>query len=584
MLKIVMQRISKMKKFVLMIISLQMLYSNIAFAQNFTATVNRTNVPQGETFLLTLETDDDKNKQTPDLSVLEQDFLIYSVGNSFKSTYVNGQSSHSRQWQIVLMPKNSGQITIPAIKLGNVSSNEIILNVSSTEALTQNNQEQTQSATTPKFAVEAEVDNKHPYVQQQINYTLKIYDSGGLYGDAPAFVDNGNNDWIIKSLGEPIVNSKIINGRQLREIQFKYALFPQKSGALKTPDIEFQGYYLTQNKRSRDVFDDLFNTSFFGMDVSDVFATRNPIVLRPKSIEVDVQSVPAVSGSYWWLPASKVVLSSEWDDKQPQFKVGEAVGFSVYLKAAGVIENQLPNITFAPIAGVKQYPDKPISMSSKANGEIVSIKKFSNVFIPEKTGKITIPEISIDWYNVNTGRFEKAILPAQTFDVLPTEKNEVIDSIPTPTNEVKSAPNQTSTIQSSNNNNLLMIVIAFLLGIICSYLIFSISNNTKYPNGDYIKKIKKAVNNKDLKSIRDNLILWARITYNDFGINNIDDIIKYAVNSSFAKQLEQLGQALYAKRKINFNYKEFVQDLMAEQKQQKQRHRFCAPLPDLYKK
>ena len=67
-------------------------------------------------------------------------------------------------------------------------------------------------------------------------------------------------------------------------------------------------------------------------------------------------------------------------------------------------------------------------MSSQTNGEIISIKKFSNVFIPEKTGKITIPEISIDWYNIKTGRFEKAILPSQTFDVLPSKNSEVIDS------------------------------------------------------------------------------------------------------------------------------------------------------------
>ena len=55
-----------------------------------------------------------------------------------------------------------------------------------------------------------------------------------------------------------MINSKIINGRQLREIQFKYALFPQKSGLLRTPDVEFRGYYLTRSRRSADVFDDVF--------------------------------------------------------------------------------------------------------------------------------------------------------------------------------------------------------------------------------------------------------------------------------------------------------------------------------------
>jgi len=572
-----------MKIFFITIFCLQLLWRGIAVAQSFTATVNRTNVPQGETFLLTLETDDDKNKQTPDLSVLEQDFTVYSVGNSLKSTYINGQASHSRQWQIVLMPKNSGQITIPSIKLGNVSSDEIIINVSSADLSKQNTNSQAQINNTPKFAIDAEVDNKNPYVQQQINYTLNIYDSGGLYGEAPVFIDNGNNDWIIKSLGEPTVNSKIINGRQLREIQFKYALFPQKSGLLKTPDIEFQGYYLTRSRRATDAFDDIFNSGFFNMGLSDVFATRNPVVLRPKGIEVNVQSVPAVNGNYWWLPASNVILSSEWDDKNPVFKVGEAVGRSVYLKASGVIETQLPDIRFDQISGIKQYPEKPISMSSQNQGDIVSIKKFSNVYIPEKSGKFTIPAISIDWYNTNTGRFEKAVLPSQTIEVAPSTTGYQEEDLPE-TEEKTAISEIENNIDTNENDSLLMAIIAFILGIILSYLLFGRKTQNSHSAKEYIEQIKKSLKNNDLKSARDNLILWARINYNDVGINNIDDIAKYIINASFAKQLEQLGQALYSKRKSNFDYSEFLKCFIAEQKQQTKRHRFCAPLPDLYRK
>ena len=58
-----------------------LLWSSIAAAEIFEATVNRTEIPQGETFLLTLKTDDDKTNATPDLSVLDKDFEIVDCYN-----------------------------------------------------------------------------------------------------------------------------------------------------------------------------------------------------------------------------------------------------------------------------------------------------------------------------------------------------------------------------------------------------------------------------------------------------------------------------------------------------------------------
>lgn len=579
-----------MRKIVGMFFCLQLLWSGIAAAQNFTAAVNRTELPQGETLLLTLETNDDKSSATPDLSVLEKDFNIYSVGNAYRSSYVNGVTEHSRQWQIVMMPKKSGQIEIPAIKFGTETSEPITLNVVPAD-LSQVSGGQTQPAadTAPKFAIEASVDNKNPYVQQQINYTLSIYDSGGLYGEAPVIMDNGSNDWIVKSLGEPVVNTKVINGRQLREIQFKYAMFPQKSGVLPVPDIEFHGYYLTRSRRGADAFDDVFNSGFFNMGFSDMFATRNPVVLKPENISIDVRPVPSGNGGHWWLPASQVVLSAEWEDKNPVFKVGEAVSRSVYLKAAGVTENQLPDLKFAELDGVRQYPEKPVAMSSQYNNEVVSIKKFGNVFIPEKAGKMTIPAVSVDWYNVHTGQLEKAVLPAQTVKVLPAAGGTLTTETPQNTAPETKAEQRNSgadvaSAPVSDGQNVAMIVIAFALGLIFSYILFgSHGCRRRQAAGDYVKKIKEAASAGDLKALRDNLLAWARLVYDDASINNVDDILKHGAGPEFKLQLEQLGQALYSGRKGKFSSEAFMAAFAAEQKRRKTAKGFCVPLPELYK-
>ena len=576
-----------MKKIIYILFGLSLFLGTSAFAGQLQATVNRTEVPQGETFLLTLETDDDKINGSPDLSVLSKNFTVYSVSNAFQSTYVNGVSKHSRQWQIVLMPKNAGQIEIPAIKLGNMKSNPIQLNVVSSQ-LAQQAEKQQPSENTPQFAVNAEVDNKNPFVQQQINYTFSIYDGGGLYGEQPVIVDNGNRDWIIKSMGEPTVESKVVNGRRLREIQFHYALFPQKSGRLKTPDIEFQGYYLTKNRRGAGAFDDVFNSGFFNIGFSDMFATRNPIVLRPENIDVDVKAVPAQNGGYWWLPASKVVLSAEWEDKNPVFKVGEAVSRSVYLKAAGVIENQLPNLKFAEIDGVKQYPEKPVSMSSQHKGEVISIKKFGNVYIPEKSGQITLPEITVDWYNIHTGQLEKATLPAQTYEVLPSSKGQEEQDIQPERTESQpeAVEDEILQVEKTPSNTVptwIWVITAFIFGLGVSYLLFGRKNGKNLTAGDYRQEAEKAAKNNNLKELSENILAWARQSYPEDKIHNLEDIGKISNNKAFKEELEKLNQALYSEKEKNFDSAQFLKIFKEEQNFRKKNKKKQTPLPKLYK-
>ena len=70
-----------------------------------------------------------------------------------------------------------------------------------------------------------------------------------MQGEEPYFEMSDNNDWIIKSLGAPIVNSQVINGQTIRELVFKYAMFPQKSGKMTVPAAKFRGFYLTKDTR-----------------------------------------------------------------------------------------------------------------------------------------------------------------------------------------------------------------------------------------------------------------------------------------------------------------------------------------------
>ncbi len=570
-----------------------------AWAQTFNATVNRTDVPQGETFVLTLELIDGDDKGNPDLSVLDKNFIVYSVGTAFNYKYINGVSSKSRQWQIALMPKNSGSIEIPSIQMDNLATQPITLNViPANQALSagQNNPNQpAQNANRPKFDMVAKVENTNPYVQQQIDYTITIYDTGGLQGDAPQFIDDGSNDWIIKSLGSPTIGSKIVNGRSLREITFRYALFPQKSGTLKTPEVRFQGYYLTRSRGFNDPFDDLFGGNLGGIGFADMFATRNPVLLTAAPQSIQVRPIPSENGANWWLPAKQVALMAEWEPHQPQFKVGEAVSRTIYLKAVGVAENQLPDIRFAQTPDLKQYPDKAISSSGLENGQVVAVKKITNVYIPTTSGAQTIPEIALDWFNVQTNQMERAVLPAVNIEVMPSaglpaaQPQAAQPSLPQTGQAVapKSSPMEDfsdMSIPGGNSNLAYVIAIAaFLVGIIFSWLIFGRRRPHADEIKDYDKYIIKSLKHKDYRALRDGLVAWGRERWHNDKITNLKEVAKAAQDKEFGAYLDELGALLYAQTPQPFNEKGFLKSFEKVRKSKIKSAKEEQPLPKLYK-
>lgn len=83
----------------------------LAFCQTalagFQADVSRTVIPEGESFQLYLRQDGDAAQ--PDISVLNEDFLIVMERKSFKSTYVNGKTQTFNENVLTLIPKKRGK-------------------------------------------------------------------------------------------------------------------------------------------------------------------------------------------------------------------------------------------------------------------------------------------------------------------------------------------------------------------------------------------------------------------------------------------------------------------------------------------
>jgi hypothetical protein len=92
-----------------------------------TVQASRTSLAENETLQLTVTTD---TAGMPDLGELNQDFAILNRGVSTSRRSINGYATQRTTLNLTLMPRRSGELTIPAIHVGDQASQPLTVQVS----------------------------------------------------------------------------------------------------------------------------------------------------------------------------------------------------------------------------------------------------------------------------------------------------------------------------------------------------------------------------------------------------------------------------------------------------------------------
>jgi len=370
-----------------------LLCSNTLLAANITAEVDRSVMQEDESFYLTLSSDEEVDAD-PDFSVLEKDFRILNRSQSSNIQIINGQMSREMKWQLMLMPKRGGQLTIPRISFGSDKSNEVQLKAIAAKP--------SQGGKVKDLLyMETDVDRQSAYVQSQIIYTIRIYHALALNLINASLSDLtiNDSDAIVEKLIDNKSYEKIVNGKRYKVFEKKFALFPQKSGKLIIEPTVFEGQYVDRRR------------------------TLHTKRLRSKPIDIDIQPIPSqhvAAKQRVWLPAPKLELSEKWPDKITQIKVGEPITRTLTIVASGLMSSQLPEINKTKDAGdIKQYADQPNLDDDKSSQGFISRREEKIAYIPSRPGTITLPGIEVPWWNTEKNTQEYARVPSRTIEVVP---------------------------------------------------------------------------------------------------------------------------------------------------------------------
>jgi len=376
------------------------------------ATLNRSTIQDGDTVTLVIEATGKDPGGQPDLAVLEQDFEILGTSTSQQIQFINGKRSGKREWQIELAPLHGGVLTVPAVTVGSARTSPLTLTVSD-----QPPPGGAAAAGAPVFLKAfVEPENGDSHVQQQLNFTLQLYFREPIMNgsfDGPD-IDRA----LVERLGEDARYTTRINGVEYQVVERRYAIFPEESGELVIPEVVFNGYLRSGSGRHmgfpgiNSMLDEFMSGTPFG-------DTGKRIRVRSEPQTVQVKPRPSDYSGNHWLPAAALELQDSWTNDPPEFHVGEPVTRTLTLEARGLEGSQLPALNFPDVAGVRIYPEQPVHENRTDGKWVYGSSSQSLAYVPATSGKLSLPEIRVDWWDTGTQQQRTVVLPAWEINVLP---------------------------------------------------------------------------------------------------------------------------------------------------------------------
>ncbi|MCG2837719.1 BatD family protein [Photobacterium sp. WH77] len=350
------------------------LLSYSAYAAQVVATVSSNQVGVNEIFELTVSIDDNVSASALDLSPLNNDFIVGTTSTRSMNRFINGSVSRQTQWQVSLAAKAKGDFTIPAFRIGASASDPIRIQVS---------EHSDAAASTTDLAIEVNgrMDKSRLYVGESQSYMVQIK-LGEQLEKASLIAPQGEGLEVVQ-VGDDHQADTVLNGRRYTIINRKYRITATKPG-----DITLQGAKLTGTA--------------FKSDSSRRFGMRIPVNIQAEPMPLTILAEPDDYKGLW-LPTADLQLEQTWNKDEPHIKVGEPVSRTLTLKMKGTPQSNLPDLSLIYPDSVRVYSEKPVYQQEND----YSVMTLKQVIIPRRSGTITLPSLTVNWWNTDKG--EKVI-------------------------------------------------------------------------------------------------------------------------------------------------------------------------------
>jgi hypothetical protein len=326
-------------------------------------------------------------------------FEVYSQGQSTNLSITNGQVESSVTYRYQLVPTKAGSFVIANVAVvyrnKRFTGNEVRLTVldqgrSTSTTLEKNAQDGT--GRSRDYFLLADVNKKRPFVNEQVTLTLKFCVAVQLYNRPELTAPQTTGFWT-ELLGNRPSYTQVINGRTYQVLEIKYALFPTQTGELTIGRAMIRTTVATGSRPNRR---SIFN---------DLFPSGEEVTVRSRPITINVRPLPQegkpadFSGTI-----GNFTISAEAD--KAEVDVNEPVTVTIRIRGQGNIAS-VAEPAIGDLEDFRVYRASSSENTSHLNDVLGGTKTFEEVFIPRRPGELTIPALSLSYFNPRTGKYQK---------------------------------------------------------------------------------------------------------------------------------------------------------------------------------
>lgn len=369
-----------------------------------TAGVNRNHIDRTDSLILDVQINGNIGTQSPDFSPLNQDWRIITTSRQLQINQINGRANYLTGWRLTLAPKREGTLEIPALSWRNDRSQPIIVRVS---PIPESLQQRLSKAAFFRTSVSSEI----AWIQSQIVYQVALYHTQEVRFRSNPFILPKLPGTIVQPLTDASTDRELIDGVRYTVFRRSYAIFPQASGYLDIPPERCSGFiYLSQNNNNRKSI--------------DIQSSGHRLKVLPKPAEYPADTA--------WLPASDVQLIGRWQGAESPLYVGDAATLSLEMTVQGMAASALPELPLPDTLQGRIYSHPSQSDEQIGVQGITSRTKSTLAVIPSQAGSLSLPPISVTWWDTQHGRLRQTTLDIEKLDVSANPDAPVTGTQPPP--------------------------------------------------------------------------------------------------------------------------------------------------------
>lgn len=553
------------------------------------AKVDRDTISINQEVLLNINTDQVSRLSSRDMQALQKDFQITNRYSSYSFSMVNGRFKKSNEIGLYLRPKATGIFQIPSLQLGNDTTPAIEITV------TQNagNAAVGSNGSTLESFIETGFDKNNVYVQEQVLLSYRFYSPYTILESKTSklAIENTNSYFLDK-----LEYTKEVNGSQYYVHEYRFALFPQRSGEINIPATKIAAVINTPGRN---------NSGFYQLNFGEKITLSSPEAM------LSVKAIPN-NLKHSWLPAKHVNISEDWSQNLSDVRVGDTLTRYIDINLEGVLPEHLPDLQFDDIPNLKIYPDSADKIQgTSSDGVTTQYSQTINVIATE-AGQYTLPAIAIHWWDSEQDALVSSTLPEQKINVLDAQGNSVNRQFTTPNAPALTpdAPTNNTTQPSATENTAddggtsfawlkwLFILAGMSLFAVLAGFIYT--QNKKKMIGqskqsaetlleNAFANIEQANAEQDYSGIQQALRDWAQLQWPNadiLSISDIEDHVQEQFKNVVGEEIQQLQKKMYSAAQIDssWNASLLIQTLKANTESNINETQASAKnkLPDLY--